>query len=360
MSKKYIRKSFTFDGKRYFVKAETEEEAIKKMALRQRDLEEGKYILSGNVTVRDWTKRALRAYKPNISDEYRKEIEYRIDKHILSVIGNQSVRSIKPLQCQEILNAQKDMSKSHITKLHQELVFIFETAKDNHLIYENPAEKLVRPKGYTNPRRSITDNERKHLLTVCATDPCYNLFLLMLYCGCRPNEAVKVQGMDLIEKDNVYLLHIRGTKTHNSDRYVPVVPELLPILQSVGPFDLVAKNHAGRPHSESSYDRLVEHLKRDMNISMGCKTYRNKLVPPYPLAHDFVPYLLRHTFCTDLQKKGVDIRAAQKLMGHADIQTTANIYTHQDDDTIMQAAVQMGAVSDLGHTLGHTKTQKNA
>ena len=35
--------------------------------------------------------------------------------------------------------------------------------------------------------------------------------------------------------------------------------------------------------------------------------------------------------------------AAQKLMGHADIQTTANIYTHQDDDTLLQAAQQMGA-----------------
>ena len=75
-----------------------------------------------------------------------------------------------------------------------------------------------------------------------------------------------------------------------------------------------------------------------MNISMGCKVYRSQLVPPYPLAEDFVPYCLRHTYCTDLQKKGVDIRIAQYLMGHADIKMTANIYTHIDENTVLNVA----------------------
>ena len=78
-----------------------------------------------------------------------------------------------------------------------------------------------------------------------------------------------------------------------------------------------------------------------MNISMGCEVYRNELIPPYPLADDFVPYCLRHTYCTDLQKKGVDIRVAQYLMGHADIQMTANIYTHIDDSTVLDVAEKL-------------------
>ena len=75
-----------------------------------------------------------------------------------------------------------------------------------------------------------------------------------------------------------------------------------------------------------------------MNISMGAKVYRNQLIPPLPLADDFVPYLLRHTYCTDLKKKGIDVRIAKDLMGHADIRTTANIYDHNDDDSLMEAA----------------------
>ena len=77
---------------------------------------------------------------------------------------------------------------------------------------------------------------------------------------------------------------------------------------------------------------------REMNIAMGCALYRNRLMPPYPLAEDLVPYCFRHTFCTNLQKKGVDIRTAQYLMGHSDIRMTANIYTHADEETILSAA----------------------
>jgi integrase len=165
----------------------------------------------------------------------------------------------------------------------------------------------------------------------------------MLYTGCRPSEAIGVVGSDLQMIRGIPVLHIRGTKTANADRYVPVVPEILPRLEALAPDQIASPNAAGRKHTESSYKRIVDRLRREMNISMGCKVYRNQLVPPYPLADDFVPYLLRHTFCTDLQKRGVDVRAAQRLMGHADIQTTANIYTHQDDDTLLAAAALMCA-----------------
>ena len=40
----------------------------------------------------------------------------------------------------------------------------------------------------------------------------------------------------------------------------------------------------------------------------------------------------------DLQKKDVDIRMAQYLMGHADIKLTANIYTHTDTEMIVKVA----------------------
>lgn len=43
---------------------------------------------------------------------------------------------------------------------------------------------------------------------------------------------------------------------------------------------------------------------------------------------DLTAYCLRHTYCTNLQKQGVDIRTAQYLMGHSSIQMTAKIYTH--------------------------------
>ena len=51
---------------------------------------------------------------------------------------------------------------------------------------------------------------------------------------------------------------------------------------------------------------------------------------------------LRHTYCTDLKKKGVDLRLAKELMGHSDIRITADIYDHADDESAVLAAKQMG------------------
>ena len=257
---------------------------------------------------------------------------------ILEEIGTMPLKSVKPIHCQEVLNHQAGKSKTQVNEVYQTLKFIFSTAYNNGLLATDPSAKIIKPAYVTGHRRAITENERKHLLKVAETDPRFTLFLLMLYCGCRPSEAIEAQGRDISKMDGYPVLHIRGTKTARADRYVPIPNEFYQKIKKTEPFSYIAPNAAGRKHNESSYKRVCANLRREMNISMGCKVYRNQLIPPYPLADDFTPYDLRHTFCTDLQKKGVDIRTAQYLMGHADIKMTANIYTHADKSTVIDAA----------------------
>lgn len=335
------RKTFTYEGIKYEVYGHTLDEVYEKKQKKIAALEKGQIVYSGNMTVREWTEQALKTYKINVNDDTLEAMTLRINKHILSAIGSRPLKSVTAIQCQQILNAQVGMSYSHITKLYQEIQFIFSTALKNRLIPYDPTEDLVKPDGVKGHRRSITKKERHHLLSVCAERKEFILFELMLYCGCRPGEAIEIMGKDVSTIAGQSMLHIRGTKTENSDRHVPVPAILLPRLKDVAPFDYVACNSSGRRHSESSYDRLVKALKRAMNISMGCKVYRNALIPPLPLADDFVPYDLRHTYCTDLARAGVDIRTAQKLMGHANISVTADIYTHVDTDDIVGVAGQI-------------------
>ena len=77
-----------------------------------------------------------------------------------------------------------------------------------------------------------------------------------------------------------------------------------------------------------------------MNIAMGCEVYRNEIVNDL-VAPDLVPYCLRHTYCTDLCRAGVDMRIAQKLMGHSDVRITANIYTHVGTDMLYETALKL-------------------
>ena len=341
----YIRKTFTHAGKRYTVRGKTEREAVRKMIEKQMELERGDAVSGGRMTIDKWYLVAFDTYKPNVSDRYLNDMKKRFAKHALPIIGKEAIIDVQPIQCQQILNLVSGESRSLITKLAQELFFVFDVARKNKMILENPAADLVRPKGKAGKRRALTTEEREHLLKVLPTDPRFVFFELMLYCGCRPNEAAIATYEDVVEIDGISFLHIRGTKTANSDRLVPIPEEIYPLLVSEGKTGLVAPNQAGNKHNESSYKRMVESLKREMNISMGAKVYRNELIPPLPLAPDFVPYILRHTYCTDLKKRGVDVRLAKNLMGHADIKTTANIYDHDDGETLLLAAKQMGIVT---------------
>lgn len=339
MGKQYkFVKTFSYDGKRYYIRGDTEREVFEKMALKKRDLEEGKTVVSSSMTVETWAYMAVETYKTNQREITRSKYMSRMKHCILEEIGTMSLKSIKPIHCQEVLNQQAGKSKTQVNEVYQTLKFIFSTAYNNGLLATDPSAKIIKPAYVTGHRRAITENERKHLLKVAETEPRFTLFLLMLYCGCRPSEAMEAQGRDITEIDGYPVLHIRGTKTANADRFVPIPDNLYQIIKNTPKFDYISSNEAGNKHTQKSYQRLCKHLRREMNISMGCKVSRNQLIPPYPLADDFTPYDLRHTFCTDLQKKGVDIRTAQYLMGHADIKMTANIYTHADKSTVIDAA----------------------
>lgn len=338
----YVRKTFTFDGKRYTVRGHTEKEAIIKMANKKRDLEEGRVVVSGDMTVKQWTDKCIETYKTGQKEITRKKYISRMEHCILEHIGKRPLKSVKPMDVQEVLAKQKDNSQYQINQVYQGLRFIFKTAKENKLIAEDPTEYLRKPKSKKkDERRSLTPKEEEIFLEVCNTER-FRLFQLMYYCGLRPSEAREAKGSDIKviqDGENSYnILHVRGTKTANADRNVPIPNELYEIIKDTPKSSYIALNDAGRKHDEKSYQRAFKLLRREMNIAMGCDMYRNQLLPPFPLEDDFVPYCLRHTYCTNLCRKKVDIRIAQYLMGHADIRLTANIYTHVGNSDIVQAA----------------------
>lgn len=337
MKKYKYTKSFTYEGKRYFVHGDTMREIGEKIAIKRRDLEEGRIRLDKSTLVSDWTVRCLEAYKyPGLGDYARASVSARARKYIIEPIGKMRLCDVKPLYLQRILNGMEGKSTDYIAKIRGLMVFVFRKAVENDLILKNPAEALAVPKGTIGHRRVITDREREYILKTADQEPRFIYFLFMLLCGLRPSEVAEIKGMD-IQGDR---LHVRGTKTASADRIVPIPGYLKSRIPDVTPFDYLFTVQ-GHKLSADNRRRLWLAFKRQLQITAGCRVYRNQLVPPYPIADDLTPYCLRHTYCTDLCRAGVDIRTAQKLMGHADISMTANIYTHEDDSLIDEAAKRM-------------------
>lgn len=355
--KKYkINRQITIDGKAYRIRADNEKQYAEKVRRKIEEVETGNKIKGGNTVLRAWAEECITTYKTNMKESTLEKYRSKMNTYILKQIGDMRLKDIKPMHCQKVINAYTGYSKTTINDIYQMLNFLFNRAVENSLIATNPARHITKPSGTKGSRRSITEVEREHIWKVCSQDRRYYLYLLMLECGCRPSEAAEAMGKDIIKVEGYNMLHIRGTKSSHADRIVPIPDTLYALIKNTPKTDYIASNRRGNKITYDNRSRLWNSCKRQLNISMGCKTYRNRLVPPYPLAPDLVPYCLRHTYCTDLARKGIDLRAAQKLMGHSDITLTANIYTNLTDNDIVEAAK---ILNDVHHDV-HSQRRKRS
>lgn len=335
-SKDRMKLNFRYDGKVYSVYGYSATELERKKTEKIEALKRSELIVESTMTVRAWSEQFIKAYKRNSMLDYVLDnYEWQLDHYILSEIGEIRIKNVKPLMCQNVLNAIDDKSSSLIHKVKIQMNEMFEKAVENDLIAKNPAANITEPKGTKGTRRALTAKEESAFLAAAKKHPHGLLYMFMWGCGCRPSEAENICGRDIIRKDDKLYLHIRGTKTKAADRFVPIPPEVSEMLpDQLEPFLPIVRTKENNKISARRQRGSWKNMERLMNIELGCKMYRNQLIPPYPLADDLCSYCLRHTYCTNLARRGVDIRTAQKLMGHSDIRMTANIYSHVTIDDI--------------------------
>ena len=354
----YERVTFTFDGRRYTVRGKTLGEAHAKAACKQIELEQGRATSGGNMTVAAWAREWVETYKrDSVGEGQYQNYRSMINSTIAPAIGNKPIKTITELDLQKLLNVQAGKSKSHILKLRQHLYGMFYRAYRLRLIPYNPAEDLTMPSATDGKRRSLTNDERSAILATAETHYAGLWIKTLLYCGLRPNETRALNWGD-IDLDNA-IVHITramkaGTreigapKSRAGVRDVPIPDLLLDSLKlAVGaPKEPVFKQPTtGKRHTASSMQSLWNGFSRELDIALGAKTYRNKILES-KLATDLVPYCLRHDYATRLQSAGVSLNVAKYLMGHADITTTADIYTHTTETMVTDAAVQINTHID--------------
>ena len=348
-NKRSFRSTFSFEGKRYERTGKTQKEADQKAALYEAQLERGEIGISNNMTVSRWADEWLETYKrPAIGDgQYNNYCLYL--SLITKAIGSLSLRSVKTIHLQKIINARKGKSKSDLHKLRYTMHGLFQRALTSRLITVNPADNLELPAAKDGTHRAITDYERRHILSLVETHHAGLWLKIMLYCGLRPNEcrALDWQHIDFDKK----LIHVMvamkaGTKTIDDPktdagiRDVPIPDVLLADLLAIRgePFQpVLTKPKAGGRHDKASMYNMWRNFKRHLDISMGAVVYRNKITMSV-VAGDLEPYDIRHTYCTDLQDAGVPINIAKVLLGHSSIAVTANIYTHTTKESVDIAA----------------------
>ena len=123
-----------------------------------------------------------------------------------------------------------------------------------------------------------------------------------------------------------------GEVLHSLERILANRPKLKvePFIDGYTGFILIDQN--GNP-------KVALHIENEMRWSLA--KYKKK----YPERESLyiTPHVLRHTFCTNMVNAGMDIKNLQYLMGHADVGTTLNVYTHIGYE---KASAQMLCIAD--------------
>lgn len=372
---KYVRKSVYYEGRQYWVRGKTEAEALQKLGALKAELKRGTVGITPSMTVRAWADEWLDTYiRPKVrapgSPKLRNTMSqksfqmYRdkLDGYILPAIGSLRMKDVKDVHLQKILNGQAGRSKSHLDKLRIVLQAMFRQARISRLIQYDPSEAITTPAATVGHGRSLTAAERKAFHAVSATHRCGLMMRTLLGTGIRPGELAPLLVKDFDLNADVPIVHIyksieSGTfvigdpKTESGFRDIPLPADLIDSLRHAfakrSPFDIAFPQTDGvSMKTQTCLSNDWRSFRRQMNLLLGAKT-----TPHGKIVEDCVPdwdlklYHLRHTYCTDLQAKGVPINIAKYLMGHADITTTANIYTHSDTNTISLAAALINPVA---------------
>lgn len=341
-----VRKSFMWEGKRYWACGPDEIEAEVKKRMMLAELEKGRIIKESGITLGEWTEKWLTTYKSQtVNDRTLRDLEYMLNKTLIPRFGKTPLKKIKPVQLQQFLNdlAAEGKSKSYLTKMKTSLDAIFDTALDNDLLNYSPVARITMPRVNEGHRRALTNEERTAFLSAC--DKCEMAGLwgkVLYYTGLRPAETSDIRGRDIQEINGRRVLHVKGTKTDAADRYVPLPEKLsLPRLKQD---ELLLHTTTGEPMTVTSRRRAWQRIVRQMNIEMGVQVgKRGVLIHPLKVADDLVPYCLRHNYATMLQEGGADIGVISAVMGHTSTATTSKVYTHLSMQTVLNAGVILDA-----------------
>lgn len=243
----------------------------------------------------------------------------------------------------------KDIQKSHIEQIRSDLMVgkmyvkfnyvlgdiraVLQYGIDDGVLIRDVSARIQRLKYQPKPKRALTLAERSLIEKADFTDKERAFVSLLLYTGARRNECLALTSNDIDLKKKTIQINktlvpsnrvgevIQGmTKTSAGNRVIPISAPLMPILESYcksidGPLIATTSGHYYRTRIfQKFWNGILDKLTA---VNGG------KLV-----ADDITPHIFRHTYASDLYKAGFDIKAAQYLLGHTDIATTLDTYTH--------------------------------
>ena len=327
----------------------------------QRQLRHGTLSKNEKMTFGELAEVWIKNYKPSISVTTRAMYINTLKTHLLPELSELKLNDIKTHNLQSIINKQAELGKAESTlkKIKITAVQIMQVAMDNDIIYRNVFKKVAVPKKDPIQRRPLTEEE---ISLIKKTYPGHRMgvpALLLLYCGLRRSELLALTWNDIdFKKKFVYInkaavfventAEVKKPKSSSSIRSIPLPDAVVDILKKNkkdSQSTIVCPAVNGSMMSRTAFTKAWKSYLHYLNICAGgqdASRSRLKLI----VIDSITPHMFRHTYTTILYDAGVDVKSAQRFLGHSDINVTLKIYTHLSDQK------EHEAVSALNKYLG--------
>ncbi|MET7026015.1 site-specific integrase [Ligilactobacillus salivarius] len=274
-------------------------------------------------------------------------IKVRVDKYVRPYFKDMYVDKIKLRQCQDFTNKTfKTAPKAYVYSIS-----IVKNTLDYALrlgmIESNPMLYVIKPKKQT----TISDkhdnfynkDELKKFLNVAKDIDLkkYTLFRLLAFSGIRIGECLALTWHDLDYKNNTIAINktlartkksfkIQIPKTKSSIRKISLDVETIQVLKM---WQLEQRKQLLKIGINAlDSQQLIFNSNKNSFIFNSVIAYDIKLIAKKAGIYPITTHGFRHTHATLLFASGLDIKQVQARLGHSNVQTTLNIYTHAIQD----------------------------
>lgn len=324
------------------------------------EIEKGCYVADQKITIKEWVATWMEVYiEPNVSPTTLSGYKGMIKRYIDPLLGHIQVQDLSALSIQAWINSLKvspksgkEMSVATIKHTYHVLRGALDKAVLAGVITRNPCVGIILPKGKKKAPVIYDEAEIKRLIQAAKGTEMELIIDMELCVGMRRGELLGLQWDDIdwenrqihISRNRVVVNGksvIKNPKTEAGYRTVDVPDQLLQKLRRYRASCMENKMRMGRNYTDTDfiivhpdgkpiYPEYVSQMLTKLQIAAGLPKCR---------FHD-----LRHLCASIMLKQGVDVKVAQQILGHADVSTTLNIYTHVLPSSSREAADKIGAM----------------
>ena len=237
----------------------------------------------------------------------------------------------------------KPLSELTVEGVHACLCGILSDAVESGLLDHNPAWRTYKYSNIDKKQQVVADEEILQKL-ICALEKesikYETYFKLIIATGIRRGECCGIKWSDIdyagrsihicrnVVKVSGEDLCIKEPKTKAGNRYVYFSPEMGTLLKEYRRYcESEALHYEGRTITDNDF--LFRKHELDEPMTPTTFTWRFKLIlKKNDLPYNLNVHSLRHTNASLLIANGTDVATVSSLLGHAQVSTTLDIYTH--------------------------------